>query len=448
MLNARPYVSLDSNFQGLHILYRAAASDAFHDSAERYPQPKCHPETRTKMLDDLERWASDANSKSGVLWLHGAGAGKSAVAQSLCAKLESQHRLGASFFFKRGHPSRGIGNKLFPTVAFQLALCLPELKQSISQIIEDDPSIIDRALSIQLRKLIIEPCRQIIPSRTFIVVIDGLDECEEKDIQREILRSISGAIREGPCRLRFFIASRPEPHIREIFIDALQGTHCDVNINQSFDDVRKYLLGEFARIHREHHETMAQIPIPWPSPKVVQKVVSKSSGYFVYASTVVKFIDDKDYRPTEHLQVIMGIKESDDELPFAALDLLYTQILSQIPARPRLLRILTVLTAKLDLSIGHVEQLLGLEPGNVRLTLRGLQSLVGAENPSFMNWSDCDDWSSESRIVVHHASFYDFLQNPQQAGNFYVGDGSHKIDLSCRILKAFSTTNLNDHLTR
>ncbi|KAJ7506171.1 hypothetical protein B0H11DRAFT_2272374 [Mycena galericulata] len=42
---------------GLHILHRAIAGDAFHDSAERYPQPQCHPDTRTKMLDVLQRWA-------------------------------------------------------------------------------------------------------------------------------------------------------------------------------------------------------------------------------------------------------------------------------------------------------------------------------------------------------------------------------------------------------
>ncbi|KAJ7089927.1 hypothetical protein C8R44DRAFT_957740 [Mycena epipterygia] len=40
----------------LHILHRVAACDAFHNSAERYPQPKCHPETRTKMLGYLWNW--------------------------------------------------------------------------------------------------------------------------------------------------------------------------------------------------------------------------------------------------------------------------------------------------------------------------------------------------------------------------------------------------------
>ncbi|KAJ7834460.1 hypothetical protein B0H14DRAFT_2363830, partial [Mycena olivaceomarginata] len=194
-----------------------------HDSAERYPQPKCHPETRTKMLEDLWEWSSSADSKRTVLWLNGpAGAGKSAITQSFCNRLEEHHCLGASFFFKRGNPSRGTGNKLFPTLAYQLALSLPSLKQAVSQIVEDDPSIVDRALPTQLEKLIIGPCRHIMQSRTFVIVIDGLDECEGKELQCEIIRSIGSAFNpQKPLPLRFFIASRPEPHIREVFASAL-----------------------------------------------------------------------------------------------------------------------------------------------------------------------------------------------------------------------------------
>ncbi|KAJ7884798.1 hypothetical protein B0H14DRAFT_2339043, partial [Mycena olivaceomarginata] len=73
------------------------------------------------------------------LWLHGpAGSGESAIAQSFCQNLEAGDRLGASFFFKRGHPSRGSATKLFSTIAYQLALARnpdlqPDLKRVISQ---------------------------------------------------------------------------------------------------------------------------------------------------------------------------------------------------------------------------------------------------------------------------------------------------------------------------
>ncbi|KAJ7918026.1 hypothetical protein B0H13DRAFT_1710088 [Mycena leptocephala] len=434
---------------GLHILYRAAAGDATHDSEDRFPQPRCHPETRTKMLHVLRNWAcgiepredwnkdevslSSDDKSSPILWLHGpAGAGKSAIAQTLCQELEEEGRLGASFFFKRGHPSRGNAKRLFATIAYQLALVLPDLNRHISQNVESNPSLVDKSLSTQLRKLIVEPCRQNTFTRAPVVVIDGLDECEDQKVQREILCSIGRAVIEQQLPLQFLIASRPESHIREIFMRALNNIHCPVNIHQSFDDVQKYLLDEFARIHRDHSATMARVPHPWPTPETINNLVNNSSGYFIYASTVIKFIDDKNFRPTERLAVITGITEPLSESPFASLDQLYTQILSQVHARPQLLKILMVIASKLFLSprLAQIEQLLELEDGEVRLALRGLHSLIaGLEG---------DNSDYPLGLNFHHASFRDFLQDPGRAGIFYVGSSSQRTDLSHHILKAFS----------
>jgi hypothetical protein len=170
---------------------------------------------------------------------------------------------------------------------------------------------------------------------------------------------------------------------------------------------------------------MAMVPHPWPAALVISRLVDKSSGYFIYASTVIKFIDDKYFRPTEHLEIIMGIAESDSESPFAALDQLYTQILVDNPQsiRPRLLRILTVITAKWNLTIPHIEQLLELKPGDFRLTLCGLHSLLKIDGDN---------------VTVHHASFLDFLDNPTRSDMFYVGSLQQRTHLACHILKAFS----------
>ncbi|KAJ7907953.1 hypothetical protein B0H13DRAFT_1520788, partial [Mycena leptocephala] len=169
---------------GLHILYRTAAGDAFHDSAERSPQPRCHAETRTQILEDLSNWSSDDNFECTVCWLHGpASAGKSAIAQSFCLKLEAEGRLGESFFSNAG----GSAKKLIPTVVYQLARLLPKLNRAISLTAEIDPAIVNRSLSVQLQTLIAEPCRKIRPDRPVVIIIDGLDECEGQDVQQEIL---------------------------------------------------------------------------------------------------------------------------------------------------------------------------------------------------------------------------------------------------------------------
>ncbi|KAJ7097701.1 hypothetical protein C8R44DRAFT_859847 [Mycena epipterygia] len=414
---------------GLQMLYRGAACDAFHDSAERYPQPKCHPETRTKMLDDLYTWASNDDRSSRVLWLYGpAGAGKSAIAQSFCQKLEAERCLGGCFFFKRGHASRGNAYKLFATIAYQLAVVCPELEQLISQRVEKNPAIIDRSLSIQFQQLIIEPVRQNIPDRPLVVLIDGLDECEGHDVQQEVLRCIGNTAHGQNLPLRFLIASRPEPHISEVFNGpSLGGHHIPVNIEQSFSDVETYFVDEFARILHEHQETMSTISSPWPSPEIIRALVNKSSGYFIYASTVIRFIDDKNFRPTERLAVIMGIKEPDGGSPYAALDQLYTQILSDVPVRPRLLRILTIIAAKFYLTVPGIEELLEWQPGDVWLALRGLHSVIKIGDDNYM--------------TVYHASFPDFLLDPQRSGPFYGGDVQRCTDLALRILKRFSYSN-------
>ncbi|KAJ6570918.1 hypothetical protein DFH09DRAFT_1246855 [Mycena vulgaris] len=398
-------------FQGLHILCRAAANDASHDSAERYPQPRCHPETRTEIIEGLHSWSSEDDNRSAVLWLCGpAGAGKSAISQSLCQRLEAEGRLGGTFFFKRGHPSRGHAMKLFPTIAYQLALLFPEFKVAVVERVEADPSI-----------LIIEPARQSFPRRMVaIVIIDGLDECEGQDFQREILRSIGNAVRKSQLPLRFLVASRPEPHIQEVFRGpSLAKRHRHLNIQQSFDDVRRYLRDEFARIHREHHETMATVASPWPSPADIDTIIRKLSGYFIYAATVIKFIDDKNFRPTEQLE-------------------LYTQILAAVPVRPQLLKILTVLALKWNLSVLHIEQLLELKPGDVRLLLRGLHSVICipsvlSESPDDLAHSQSDNHS----VRVHHASFLDFLKDPTRSNVFHVGD-VHRTGLASNILKVLS----------
>jgi hypothetical protein len=410
-----------------------------HDSADSYLQPRCHPETRSKMLDKLWNWAikSEWSEKKWewsltekttkclpVLWLHGpAGAGKSAIMRTFAERLADAGRLGGSFFFQRGHATRGNAQKLFATIAYQLALCVPQLKARISRIVEDDPSLVGRLMSVQMQSLIVAPCLSESNIQLPVVLIDGLDECEGHLVQQEILSLIAKSIREH-LPLKFLIASRPEPDIHKIFKDMLyEGLYHPFNVEQSFEDVKKYLRHEFARIHRDH-ETMATVAMPWPSQKTFDQFVKKSSGYFIYASTVIKFVDDNNFRPTERLQRLQETLSL--ESPFSGIDQLYTQILARVPARLPLLSILKAITfSKFKLSPIVVEQLLELEAGDVQLALRNLHSVL-----------DVSDGCS--KITGYHASFQDFLQDAERAGKFYVGAEQLCVDFAYSVFKALT----------
>jgi hypothetical protein len=419
--------SIDSGV-GIDILHYAVAPEAIHDSAESFPQPKCHPETRTKMLNELREWALRWDASPEILWLYGpAGAGKSAIMQTLASQLQDAGRLGGSFFFKRGHVTRGNGRTLFATIAYQLALSVPRLRDPISQVVERNPSVVGRSIWSQIQELICEPCRLHGACEPVTILIDGLDECSGHGFQQEILRSISKSFSNGSLPLRFIVASRPEPHLREIFDSPVYLNNSrPFNVEQSFDDVRKYLCDEFARIHREHR-TMAGVPSPWPSPDVLEQLVRDSSGHFIYASTIIKFVDDKSYRPTRRLAVVQDANSMGSESVFDALDQLYINILNASRRQSELIPILGVIV-NFEVDADTIDQFFGLVEGETRLLLHEFHSLLHIPD-------DDEDSPWNQNISSHHASFLDFLNSPNRSRDFCVGTLHCRIDLARSLLQ-------------
>ncbi|KAF7372844.1 NACHT domain-containing protein [Mycena sanguinolenta] len=407
-------VQQDSEACRIEILHRAVALEAIYDSAESLPQPKCHPETRTKMLEDLREWALESHPETTILWLFGpAGAGKSAIMQTLAGQPQDAGRLGGSFFFKRGHATRGNAKTLFATIAYQLALGVPWLQTSISETVEDDPSVVARSIATQIRKLISEPCRPHHFRDSVAILIDGLDECEGHDVQEEILRAIKHSY-EHPISLRFIVASRPEAHICEVFDLPLYLDIRRFNVEQSFEDVRKYLRDEFARIHREHR-IMASVPSPWPRPDILQKLVQKSSGHFIYATTIIKFIDDKTYRPTQRLVIVQDENSAGSSSAFDALDRLYLSILGSASRQAEVNPILCAIV-NFDLTLDKVEQLFELEDGEAKLLLRWLAFLaeVGRSTSLLKTWIIGWLWLGASSSILQVEIGMDLIHlNPE-----------------------------------
>ncbi|KAF7345191.1 NACHT domain-containing protein [Mycena sanguinolenta] len=421
-----PTLNFHPGKRGIDILHAAVASAAIHHSRESFAEPRCHPETRMKMLQDLRNWAQDM-TRPNILWLHGpAGAGKSAIMKTLAVELADAGKLGASFFFKRDDAMRGNANALFTTITYQLALNISWLKIPISQIVENDPSILWQTPETQFRKLILEIGCTDKNQVPIPIIIDGLDECQGPEIQKEILRVIRNSCSESSIPLRFIIASRPEPHISMMFNSQLHDSgYASMNVEQSFDDVRKYLSDEFARIHNQH-EAMKEVPSPWPYPDVLEELVRKSSGYFIYAATIVKFIGDENHHPTQRLAIIQDGISSKYGSAFGPLDQLYITILGFTPRQSELTPILCAI-ANFDLSVRKIDWALGFADGDTRLVLRGLHSVLKVP-------SDDETWY----ISTWHASFKDFLNDPHRSQNFYIGGSQCRMDLARSFLKLFA----------
>ncbi|KAK7000667.1 hypothetical protein R3P38DRAFT_1841054 [Favolaschia claudopus] len=422
----------------MRTLYAASSNEASYDWGNNYDRPSCHPKTREEYLLKLEAWSQE--DCPGLFWMYGpAGTGKSAIMQSFCEQMHQESRLGASFFFKRDHPSRRDAMKVFPTLAYHLARASPELEVAIATIVGEDPAIFSQTLAIQLQKLIIGPCQTVTLASPWVIAIDGLDECGGgQNSQQAILRTIGNAHDQlKTSRLTILIASRPEPDIESVFNEPCLTFAQRLEIRGSETDVRTYLVDQFQRI-RATYECLCTAPMLWPGDKIVEDFVRQSSGHFVYASTVVKFIDDKDWNPEGRLKLILGIRGNPISSaltpappgPFFALDQLYKGILADVPNQERLLTILPAIAAnfKFQFSVVQMGQLLELEPTTIQTTLRRLHSLINV--PAIArDKADC--------ITVHHASFLDFLNDPARSAHFHF-DSIMRHSLALRILKVYS----------
>src|SRR6266567_7584337 len=199
-----------------NILYREVATAAFHNSKERFDPPKCHPNTRLAILSEIMKWVKwEGDLNSFIMWVYGpAGAGKSAIAQTIAEMCEKEMVLLASFFFSRNDPSRSNVRPLIATIAYQITLNIPDVRDAILGAIERDPLIFSKSLSVQLKSLIAEPLQPLVeagffnePTSRRLVIIDGLDECSEPKIQQNIVEVLANAQRQHGLPLIFLFAS-------------------------------------------------------------------------------------------------------------------------------------------------------------------------------------------------------------------------------------------------
>ena len=458
---------------GLERLLKQVAANAFHNSGEVSDQPKCHPGTRVAIQEHLIAWATALTYTYPIIWLHGpAGAGKSAIQRTIAQLLYERGLLLASFFFFRTAAGRNSSNNFIATIAYQIALSIPATRPHIEQEIERNPLIFSLSLWDQAHALLISPILAILNEPSFttshhprIIIIDGLDECHDSNKQCEILDILCRVLQYLPTPLALLIASRPEHHIRGAFdLGDLNKCSSRLSLDGSYNpdaDIETFLVGQFSRI-RKLHPFRAYLPKSWPTQEVIDKLVAKASGQFIYASTVDKFISSIRHNPAERLDILLGHLDSGKLKPFEQLDSLYSVIFRAIDDMDLagVLRVLGVVLVNSVLVENHpspwsqyhyyysprfVESLLGLQIGGVRHFLFDLESLLTID----------DD---HRNIRFFHASLPDYLFDKSRSGQFWLDTEMVYADVAqqCLLMMSeatelggkFSSRGLLLHLTK
>lgn len=184
---------------------------------------------------------------------------------------------------------------------------------------------------MQVSKTAIFRCIQV----PYLIIVDGLDECNGPDVQRHILDTTSKALScsQYSIPLMFLTSSRAERDINLTFATpALEMVTSRLALDDKYQpaaNIQQYFNHSFSEIKKTHLQK-GHIPSTWPADKDISLLVNKSSGQFIYAATVIRYISSSRYNPTNSLKITLGLRPTRNDMPFAELDALYIDILSRI----------------------------------------------------------------------------------------------------------------------
>jgi hypothetical protein len=376
-----------------------------------------------------------------------AGTGKSTIAHTVARGYFEQGRLAASFFFSRGGGDAGNASKFVTTIAIQLAVHIPPVERHIWDAITACNIIASQSLADQWRQLVLRPLLKLEGNDTYpsyVMIIDALDECEDENDIRIILRLLAEARSLKKVRLRVLITSRPEVPIRYGFCQIPYAEHHDfilhnVEVAIVDHDIFTFLHYEMRSIGLER-----ALGTGWPGEEALRKLVIIASGLFIWAITTCRFIREGGRFARKRLDTILKGSSSTIRGPEEHLNEIYLTVLTHtIPSNyseeekeeacdilKRTLGSIVVLLS--PLSASSLSRLLHLPKEEVDQTLEDLHAILNIpEDPTYP-------------LRLHHPSFRDFLLNKDRCGDFWVDEKEAHYVLAAGCIKLMSQTLKKD----
>jgi hypothetical protein len=413
----------------------------------------CMKSTRVQLLADIMSWAESPDAPV-VFWLNGlAGTGKSTVARTICEHFSHKNMLGASFFISRQVAERCHAPNILRTIAYWLAKQQPAFSKEIAGILHDSP---DLASSESLQKLAAElflkPASCIPANSGLLIVIDAMDECAADSRGRpggELLSLLLRGLLQLSGRFKLLLTSRAEPEIAQMFDLAALGSQHTIMQLHDLDsavvrsDIRTYFTQSFADIVTARGNLSL---VNWPSNEDIDMLVNLADVLFVFAATVVRFVDTPRQNPRSRLEIMLARREGPFGSPYHFLDQLYLQVLGasvraeqheeeELLSQTLRTVVGSIIAARHPLSVGVHAIILDADPDDVRLLIGSLSALLL--------------YTKDEPVRVFHPSFPDFIVDPRRCDDprFRISVEEHHLRLArgcLALLNQHSRYNMAD----
>ena len=396
----------------------------------------CLDGTREKLLKEISDWINNVEKGTPrIFWLHGpAGTGKSSIAHTIADQFKKDKRLGSCFCFGRSRLAERRHEKVFSTIARDLAQCDTSLSNQLAAIVHGDAALKNTTDTLQQwKELITKPAKTLSEAimGPIVIIIDALDESGDTDSRRVLLRILGNAITDSrvtdlPPNFRILLTSRPLPDIHAALNDGLhvrQKSMDSIPSESTKHDIVRYVSNELSKVDFES-----------PSQEVFASLAGSSGQIFEWARLACAYIRGDNnagvgLEPHERFRTIIT-QSKDDHVPL--LDKMYKFTLDtmfpgkQGPGFERFKSVMAqILGTKEPLPLGALIAMRRHFPvkkdaakfkiGTIVAPLAAL--LSGAIDPSVP-------------IRPLHASFADFLTDRNRSGEYFIDVDSIRNDLA------------------
>lgn len=292
----------------------------------------CLSGTREDILSKIKSWVySTGEDVPRVLWLTGAAdTGKSAIAHTIAKWFNELGGLGACFCFDRTRRADRREEKIFSTIACDLAAHDPFVRRALQRAFHNDDALKHTTnIARQWQELIVGPVG-VVPkaiASPFLIIIDGLNESGEANSRKQVLHLLSNKLdatnsnsqlSELPKNYRILVTSRPLEDIHDALHAVAHVQHVsmdDIPPLSTEHDIRLYISANLAGPFDDRH---------------FKALAQKADGVFEWARLACEYIKDS-VRVGQDLMVrferVLAETPNNQTRP---LDVMYRHFLAEI----------------------------------------------------------------------------------------------------------------------
>ncbi|QRV78133.1 hypothetical protein RhiJN_06148 [Ceratobasidium sp. AG-Ba] len=375
------------------------------------PARACLSGTREQLLEELVDWCSLLDTQNNLMWVYGqAGLGKSAIAASLCERLDRQGFLATSFFCKRDDVHRRDPQRVMTTIIYGLALRHPLYSKAVTSAIQQDSTLCTSPMQTQYDKLVKDLLPKESPPETpiHVIIVDALDECGTEETRQQLLSCLHEITRLVSWA-KFVLTSRPDQDMKTFFATIPENSFatCDVYHYDASSDIHRFVHQKFS----SSPQKSKLLP-----DNAVALLADRASGLFIWAQTACTMVL-KDLDPTSRLEDVLRVSGPDDSS--SPLDALYTSAIESMLTNNdeknvwlvrSCLGAIIACSNRTPLSVITLSSLLAnrIKQGVLRSVVESLGSVLYTDN------------SQGGAVRVYHPSFHLYMTTSTRSGRFFV----------------------------